>query len=95
MRRTRAEWQAEQDARRARTGEWGFDPGMPWHIANWRERVGIVFFHVFMWCIVAPAIFIIMVLAFGRIMESVTHYNTEHDRCLKNATNGYDIRQCR
>lgn len=44
MSQTRAEWQSERDERNRRTGEWGFDPGMPWHIANWRERAGIVFF---------------------------------------------------
>ena len=91
MTQTRAEWQAEQDERNRRTGSWGFDPGMPWHVANWLERLGIVFFHGIMWGGVFPAMLIGGVLLFGTVMDGVSRYKSEHDRCLKNATNGYDI----
>lgn len=92
---TRTEWQAEKDAQRLRDGSWGFDPLMPWHVANWRERVGIVIFQGIMWGGVFPAILIGGVLLIGSIGEGLSIQNAEHDRCLKHATNGYEIRQCR
>lgn len=92
---TRAEWMAERDERNRRTGAWGFDPGMPWRIANWKERAGIVCFQFVMWGVIFPTLLIVAAIIFGAIMDGVTRYNTEHDRCLKRATNGYEIRACR
>lgn len=31
----------------------------------------------------------------GGMVDGVTYYKTERDRCLKQATNGYDIERCR
>ncbi len=95
MKQTRAEWQAEKDAEQLRNGSWGFDPGMPWHVANWRERVGIVLFHAFGWGVVFPAMFIGALWLLGSMGEGIGRHNAEHDRCLKHATNGYEIKQCR
>lgn len=92
---TRAEWQAEKDAEHLRTGAWGFDPGMPWHVANWRERIGIVLFYAVGWGVVFPAMLVGMLMLVGMIGEGITQHKTEHDRCLKQATNGYEIKQCR
>lgn len=91
----RAEWEAEKDTERLRTGAWGFDPGMPWHVANWRERIGIMFFYAIGWGVVFPAMFIGMLWLLGSMGEGISRYNSEHDRCLKHATNGYEIKQCR
>ena len=91
---TRAEWEAERDAENLRMGTWGFDPGMPWHVANWRERTGIVLFNATMWGVVFPAMLVAGLLVFGSMMEGIGRYNAEHDRCLKQAHNGYDIREC-
>lgn len=31
----------------------------------------------------------------GASLDGVARYNTERDRCLKRAINGYEIKQCR
>lgn len=31
----------------------------------------------------------------GAAIEGVTDWQIEHERCLKHATNGYEIRRCR
>lgn len=31
----------------------------------------------------------------GAVIEGVTDWQVEHERCLKRATNGYEIRRCR
>lgn len=92
---TRAEWEVQQAEEQRRTGLHGFDPGMPWGVAYWHERLGIVFFHAVMWGIVFPAMFVGILYVFGLMVEGIGQRNAEHDRCLKNATNGYEIRQCR
>lgn len=92
---TRAEWQAEKDEEHKRNGTWGFDPGMPWRIAHWNERLGICLFYGIMWGAVFPALLIGGLYVLGTMGEGITRYNVEHDRCLKHANNGYDIRQCR
>ena len=92
---TRAEWQAEKAARDLEMGTWGFDPLMPWHVANWHERLGIMFFYAVGWGVVFPAMLIGGLWLLGSIGVGVGRYNEEHDRCLKNATNGYEIRECR
>lgn len=72
---------------------WQFWP-VPWKVATWGERIvkiGLFF--------AGTAFVIVGVIAalafFGMMMEGVGRYNSEHDRCLKNATNGYEIKQCR
>lgn len=38
----------------------------------------------------------VMVLGLiGAAVEGVADWQVEHDRCLKHATNGYEIRRCR
>lgn len=36
-----------------------------------------------------------ILFALGSSVEGVTRYKSEHNRCLQNATNGYEILQCR
>ena len=36
-----------------------------------------------------------MVLLLGLMMETAAENSEQHDRCLKQATNGYEIRRCR
>jgi hypothetical protein len=91
---TRAEWEADREERNRRTGEWGFGPGMPWHVAKWRERSGIVLFYAIGWGVVFPVMLIGVFWLFGAMIDGVGRYNVEHDQCLKHATNGYEIRQC-
>lgn len=95
MKQTRAQWQVEQDDRSLRTGTWGFDPEMPWSVAYWYERIGIIAFYGFMWGIVLPAMTVGMLWVFGMMIDGNDRYHEENDRCLKHATNGYEIRECR
>ena len=95
MTQTRAEWQAEKNDEQLRTGAWGFDPAMPWRIANWRERLGIMLFYGIGWGIVLPAIIIGSLMLLGMMIDSADERSTQHDRCMKHATNGYDIEKCR
>lgn len=36
-----------------------------------------------------------LIVLFGMMIEDIGQRDEEHDRCLKNAINGYEIRQCR
>lgn len=39
------------------------------------------------------AVFVVGLL--GAAVEGITDWQIEHDRCLKRATNGYEIRRCK
>jgi Tfp pilus assembly protein PilN len=45
--------------------------------------------------VVGLAMFLGVVLLLGQIMDVQTQRIEDHERCLKHATNGYDIQQCR
>jgi hypothetical protein len=34
-------------------------------------------------------------LVIGESLDGISRYNSEHNRCLQNATNGLEIKQCR
>lgn len=87
---TRAEW----DGRYQPYGSHGFDPATPWHVATWRERLGIIFFHGVMWGIVFPAMLIGGLALIGGTLDGIAMSSAAHDSCLKHATNGYEIRAC-
>jgi hypothetical protein len=91
---TRAEWDANQAERRKWSHEHGFDPGMPWHVANWRERMGIALFYGVMWGAVFPAMLIGGLMLIGMVLDGWAVGSAAHDACLKHATNGYEIRAC-
>src|ERR1700676_1325552 len=91
---TRAEWNAYEADRKARVGTHGFDPDMPWHVARWRERVGIILFWGIIWCGVFPAMLIGGLMLMGIVIDGMERYDVQHDSCLKHATNGYEIKEC-
>lgn len=96
---TRAEWEKEHAERQQRLGLHGFNPGMPWSVAYWHERIGIVLFYVFLWCVVGPVCFVVCffgpIWVVGMAIENIGQHRVEHERCLKAATNGWEIKQCR
>lgn len=54
----------------------------------------ILFFYIAsVFCVIGAMGFLVFVL--GPMIDGVAHRSEEHDRCLKNATNGYEIKQCR
>lgn len=80
---TREEWDAA-----------GYHDFVPWSLATWKERIGLLCFWAIMWGVVMPACLIAILAVTGMMIEGIGRQNAEHDRCLKNATNGYEIRQC-
>jgi hypothetical protein len=47
-------------------------------------------------CVVfVPPLFIGMVMLIGVVIDSRAEYVQQRDQCLKRATNGYEIRECR
>lgn len=82
---TRAEWEAHRFSN---------EPFPPWSIATWEERG----WKVAIWIIsavIATGGFIGIVTVFGLMMEVAGQQSEDHDRCLKRATNGYEIERCR
>jgi hypothetical protein len=69
-----------------------------WTMLTWREQTwGERAKHVLAWLL--ATIFTICfavgtLLILGQAMDGVDRYHVEHDRCLKHATNGYDIKRC-
>ena len=45
--------------------------------------------YAFNFCAIVGILFIL-----GAMMDNNDQYHTNHDRCLKQATNGYDIQKC-
>ena len=92
---TRAEWDAAKVEENKRTGGHGFDPLMPWHVADWQERMGIALFWGIMWGGVFPAMCFGGLMLVGLVLDGWATGAARHDACLKHATNGYEIRACR
>ncbi len=73
--------------------EWG-QPN-EWRTLNWKERIGLSVFWVVGFGVVVPVGLIAILMIFGMMIEGIGQHNVQHDRCLKHATNGYEIKQCR
>lgn len=83
---TREEWDAQK----------GSAPDfVPWALATWRERLSLCAFYAVMYGVVTPALLLGIMWVVGSTIDGFALRNTEHDRCLKQATNGYEIKQCR
>ena len=65
-----------------------------WREKTWGERGQTVLANALAG-IIGAGMFIGALLVIGECLDGVSRYNSEHDRCLKHATNGYDIKQCR
>lgn len=66
-----------------------------WRLLTWPERLGLCAFWAVGWGVVFPALLIGALFIMGAMIEGIGQQNAEHDRCLKHATNGYEIRACR
>jgi hypothetical protein len=44
--------------------------------------------------LVPPLLFVAMIIV-GTVIDTAAQNSERHDRCLKNATTGYEIKQCR
>ena len=65
-----------------------------WREKTWGERVqtSIAFLIA---CVIALGMFGGGLMMLGGALDGITHINTQHDSCLKRATNGYEIKKCR
>lgn len=92
---TRAEWDAyQQRLVDNHVQSHGFDPRTPWHVATWRERCGIVFFHAIMWGVVFPAMLIGALWLLGTLADGFVKHKADYEQCLQQATNGLEIKRC-
>jgi hypothetical protein len=65
-----------------------------WSWATWPERAGIVLTWV-VGSIFGVGMFIAALAVLGSVLDGVSRHVEEHDRCMKRATNGYEIERCR
>ena len=66
----------------------------PLYLARWKELPGILLYYL-AGAVVTFALLIGLLLLLGAMGDGISRYNSEHRRCLQNATNGYEIEQCR
>lgn len=57
----------------------------------WQETA----LQVVMWVAFLPAGLFAVVWFLGGAVETIAEHSEQHDRCLKQAKNGYDIQRCR
>lgn len=62
---------------------------------TWGERAkaAVSFIAALVICLAAAFAFIVFVL--GPMIDVAAQRSEDHDCCLKNATNGYEIKECR
>lgn len=72
--------------------QWQFWPP-PLYLATWREVPFILLWKLF-GVVVVIAMLVAALTVFGMMMDGAAQRSEEHDRCLKHATNGYEIERC-
>ena len=88
---TRQEWEAVK-ASFPPQYRYQFWP-MPWGIATWKERGLLVLTYAGM--LIAGLIgFLAVMWLLASMVDVASQRNVDHDRCLKHATDGYEIRKC-
>lgn len=65
-----------------------------WSEMTWGERAQAAA------CFVAASVFGVgmflgAIVVLGMMIDAASHRQEQHDRCLRKATNGYEIKQCR
>ncbi len=58
-------------------------------------KMGECLLNIAMWVTVFPAMVAGALFLIGSMMETVAENSAQHDRCLKQAANGYEMRRCR
>ena len=62
---------------------------------TWIECGQKLLLYFILWGVIGPAMLIGGLMLIGMMVDGISQYNVERDRCLKQATNGYEIKQCR
>jgi hypothetical protein len=90
--KTRAEYDAHV-ATWPKDQQWQSWP-VPFMLATWRERI-VIFFLWLGWAVVTVILFLALMWLLATIVENAGQRSEDHDHCLKHASNGYEIRECR
>ena len=85
-RETREEWEAHRFSN---------EPFPPWRLATWSERGWLILLNLISWGVLFPAMLVGLFMLLGMMLDTSAQRHEEHDRCMKHATNGYEIEQCR
>jgi len=71
--------------------DWTF---LPWREMTRKERALTVVINL-LGSVIIVVLFVGILFIVGMIVESNVQHHEEHDRCLRDATNGLEIKQCR
>lgn len=66
-----------------------------WSEMTWWERAQAAIAFLFAIAVCLAGAFAVIVFVLGPMIDGVAHRSEQYDRCLKRATNGYEIKQCR
>lgn len=66
----------------------------PLHLATWKELPGILLYWLAGVVVVVVGFLLVMWL-FASMIDAAGERSAQHDRCMKHATNGYEIERCR
>jgi hypothetical protein len=66
---------------------------LTWREQTWSERAQTALANLLA-TVIGLAMFVGAIVVIGECLDGVSRYKSEHDRCLKQATNGYDIKRC-
>lgn len=66
-----------------------------WATASWSQRLKLGALWAIAWGVVLPLMVVAGICFIGLLIDGFAERSETHDRCLKQATNGYEIRQCR
>ena len=68
---------------------------LTWGEKTWAERVQTALCWIAMVAFGVAVFFAVVVYVIGPTLDGVGRYSEQRTRCLKNATNGYEIERCR
>lgn len=66
---------------------------LTWGDQTWGERAKSAISFILA-AVIGLGMFVGGILVLGSALDGVDRYNSEHDRCLKQAMNGYEIKRC-
>jgi hypothetical protein len=71
------------------------EPYPAWKFMTWGERCTVVAAYFVLYFAVAPVTVAIGLWFFATMSSHAIQHHEDHERCLKQATNGYEIEKCR